>query len=124
MIDHITFRASNVDNAKTFYSEVLKPLGYTVGFDQTLDGVRIVGFLYAGKLDTWFTDDKPPTTKVHVAWVAQTQEQVDQFYEAAIKAGGTDNGAPGLRPHYHSDYYAAFIIDPDGNNIEAVCRKL
>jgi len=123
MIDHMTFRAKDIEKSKTFYEAALAPLGYKLAFDGVHDGVRIIGFGYNGKIDTWLMDVKPTTGHTHLAWAAQSKEQVDQFYQAALKAGGKDNGAPGLRPHYHANYYGAFVLDPDGNNIEAVCHN-
>jgi catechol 2,3-dioxygenase-like lactoylglutathione lyase family enzyme len=81
------------------------------------------------KIDTWLVDGPPPraghgvTTSCHLAWLAPTRAAVDAFHAAALAAGGSDNGPPGLRPHYHPDYYGAFVIDPDGNNVEAVCHR-
>jgi len=123
MIDHMTFRAKDIEKAKAFYSAALAPLGYKAVYDDVHDGVRVVGFGCDGKIDTWLVNTQPSSQHTHLAWLAQTREQVDQFYKAALQAGGKDNGAPGLRPHYHANYYGAFVIDPDGNNIEAVCHQ-
>jgi predicted lactoylglutathione lyase len=74
------------------------------------------------KPDFWINEGTPQTPRVHLAFRAENRAQVDAFYAAAIAAGGTDNGKPGLRPHYHPDYYGAFVLDPDGHNVEAVCH--
>jgi catechol 2,3-dioxygenase-like lactoylglutathione lyase family enzyme len=123
MIDHITVRVQDIDNTVSFYRKALEPLGYKIGFDERYDDTRIVGFTRDGKMDTWFTNDTPISGPFHLAWAVESKPLVDAFYEAALRAGGKDNGKPGPRPHYHEDYYAAFVIDPNGNNIEAVCRK-
>ncbi len=122
MLDHITIRVGDIDTATIFYSAVLNPLGYDLTFDQNFDGIRVIGFGKNGKMDTWFTDDKPVSGPVHIAWRANSKEEVDGFYKAALAAGGKDNGAPSFRPEYHENYYAAFVLDPDGNNLEAVLR--
>jgi catechol 2,3-dioxygenase-like lactoylglutathione lyase family enzyme len=120
MLDHITIRVSNIANTVIFYTAALAPLGYKIAFDQEFDGIRVVGFSKDGKIDTWFTADKPVSGPVHLAFKADTREAVDAFYAAAMHAGGRDNGTPGIRPEYHESYYAAFVFDPDGNDIEAV----
>lgn len=133
MLDHMTFLVSDIGRTKAFYSAALAPLGYTLSFEGNF-GANVLGFAYPDasepegkKMDVWFVDrpsrDGPAVTSgCHLAWRAQTHAQVDAFYHAALEAGGQDNGAPGLRPHYHSNYYGAFVIDPEGNNIEAVCH--
>lgn len=120
MIDHITIRVKNIDTVVAFYSEALKPLGNSLDFDKNFDSVRVVGFRKNGKIDLWFTDDTPLSGSLHIALRAESKEEVDRFYEAGIRAGGKDNGAPGIRPEYHEKYYGAFLLDPEGNNIEAV----
>ena len=82
-----------------------------------------VGFGKENKATFWFGPNDDPSQKIHIAFVADSRAQVDEFYKAALAAGGKDNGAPGIREIYHPDYYAAFVLDPDGHNIEAVCRK-
>lgn len=123
MIDHITIRVSDIERTTKFYTETLKPLGYTttMKYDDP-NGVRVVGFGKNGKNSTWFTTESPVSTPVHIAWVAGSKEEVNQFYKGAMKCGGKDNGAPGIRPEYGESYYAGFVIDPDGNNVEAVFR--
>ena len=122
MIDHITLRVADIETTKAFYEKALAPLGYGSPLDMTHDGTRIVGLALDGKYDTWFVDTKPVSGPTHIAWRANDRAAVDAFYKAAIAAGGKDNGVPGLRPHYHEHYYGAFVLDPDGNNIEAVCH--
>ncbi|MBX3635033.1 MAG: VOC family protein [Rubrivivax sp.] len=127
MIDHMTFRASDIARTQAFYSAALAPLGYALVYDATHDGHRVLGYGRDGRIDTWFVDGPSdgsggPTTGCHLAWRAPGRAAVDAFHAAAVAAGGRDNGAPGLRPHYHPDYYGAFVIDPDGNNVEAVCH--
>ena len=122
MIDHITIRVSDIERTKIFYTEALKPLGYSMEFDESFEGVRVVGFGANNKLDMWFTTDKPVSGPTHIALKADSQTLVDDFYKSALTVGGKDNGAPRLRPEYHEQYYAAFVLDPDGNNIEVVSR--
>jgi len=118
MIDHTGLAVSDVTESKAFYRDALAPLGYSLlmEFDQD------AGFGVAPKPDFWIGQGKLDGARAHVAFRADTRQRVDAFYEAAIAAGGTDNGAPGVRPHYHPNYYCAFVLDPDGHNIEAVCH--
>lgn len=121
MLDHITLRVSDIVKTQAFYCAALKPLGYSLSYDQTFDGgVRVIGFGRGSKIDTWFTTDQPVSGPAHICWKAESREQVDDFYKAALAAGGKDNGAPGIRAEYHENYYGAFVLDPDGNNVEAV----
>jgi len=122
MIDHMTFRVTDIERAKAFYAAALAPLGYLAAYDAVHGGVRMVGFSCESKIDTWFVSAPDATTHCHLAWRATNRASVDAFYAAAMAAGATDNGAPGVRAHYHSDYYGAFVIDPEGNNVEAVCH--
>ena len=121
MIHHIVIKVSDLKIAKAFYQKVLTPMGYTLFFEMD---ETYVGFGIKGKPDFWLHQDQTQTSKLHFAFKAQNQKEVDAFYEAAIKAGGSDNGKPGLRPRYqyYPNYYGAFVLDPDGNNIEAVCH--
>jgi catechol 2,3-dioxygenase-like lactoylglutathione lyase family enzyme len=124
MIDHITFGVSDFDRSTAFYDAAFAPLGVRRLFDvpdESSDGVRVTGY---GDSRPWFWIAEQDATagKLHVALRANSRSDVDAFYAAAIAAGGRDNGAPGLRPHYHADYYGAFVMDPDGHNIEAVCH--
>jgi catechol 2,3-dioxygenase-like lactoylglutathione lyase family enzyme len=122
MIDHMTVRVADIGATKAFYEKALAPLGYGPALDMMHDGVRIVGFPHNGKFDTWFVNTAPVSGPTHIAWRAKDRATVDAFYAAAIAAGGKDNGPPGLRPHYHEHYYGAFVLDLDGNNVEAVCH--
>ncbi|MBL8337090.1 MAG: VOC family protein [Rhodoferax sp.] len=135
MLDHMTFRVRDIARAKAFYTPTLAPLGYTVAFEGQY-GANILGFAHPDaaepdgrRTDVWFIDGPSPyggpaaTSGCHLAWRAATRAQVDAFHRAALAAGGRDNGPPGLRPDYHPHYYGAFVIDPEGNNIEAVCHQ-
>jgi catechol 2,3-dioxygenase-like lactoylglutathione lyase family enzyme len=121
MLDHLGFGVSDYQRSKAFYEQALLPLGITLLMEPRSQSA---GFGRDGKPFFWL-QDRPPAVQggLHVAFTAEERGTVDAFHAAALKAGGTDNGAPGLRPIYHPDYYAAFILDPDGNNIEAVCHK-
>ena len=121
MFDHVKFGVSDFAASKAFYGKALAPLGVTVGAEgEPSYGVELTQPGSIASLCLFQTDEKP--AHLHVAFVAATREQVDAFYRAALEAGAKDNGAPGLRPKYHANYYAAFVIDPDGHNIEAVCH--
>jgi len=126
MIDHVGFPISDYQRSKAFYSKALAPLGYSlimeVGSDHTESGAPAAGFGADGKPDFWIGGEGGLDGVLHVAIVAKDRATVDAFYHAALAAGGRDNGAPGLRPHYHPNYYGAFVFDPDGHNIEAVCH--
>ncbi len=117
MIDHASVNVSNYEKSKVFYSAALAPLGYTLVMD--VPEHKAAGFGRNGKPDFWISE-KSATTGVHVAILAETRDMIVKFHAAALSAGGTDNGAPGVRPMYHPDYYGAFIFDFDGNNIEVV----
>ena len=124
MLDHIGISVTNFDRAVKFYNAALAPLGgsllYVVPEEYT-DGVKTGGF-GTDRPTFWVSEDGPQSPILHVAFAASTRAEVDAFYEAAMAAGGRDNGPPGLRPHYHENYYGAFVLDEDGNNIEAVCH--
>ena len=125
MIDHIGFAISDHAAAKAFYSKALAPLGISILMEVTAEQTGdhpATGFGKDGKPFFWIGGHTAGRSQVHVAFVANNRATVDAFYKAAIAAGGTDNGPPGLRPQYHPDYYGAFVRDADGNNIEAVCR--
>lgn len=126
MIDHIGFAVSNYLHSKKFYLAALAPLGVGIVLELTEEqtgGYAGAGFGEGGKPYFWIgTGEGTLRGRFHVAFVAKTRADVDAFYKAAIAAGGTDNGRPGLRPHYHEHYYGAFVFDPDGHNIEAVCH--
>ena len=125
MIDHTGVNVSNMARAKAFYRAALSPLGYVLTMELSKNetgGVEVAGFGVPPKPDFWLAEGSPNTPRVHVAFTAASRALVDAFYKAALAAGGRDNGAPGLRPHYHPHYYGAFVLDPDGHNIEAVCH--
>jgi catechol 2,3-dioxygenase-like lactoylglutathione lyase family enzyme len=126
MIDHLGFPVSDYARAKAFYTQALAPLGYApimeVGPEVTGSGSPACGFGIGGKPDFWIGGEGGLKKRLHVAIVAKDRAAVDAFHRAALAAGGKDNGAPGLRPHYHANYYGAFVLDPDGHNIEAVCH--
>ena len=119
MIDHTAVHVRDLTKSKAFYRDALAPLGYTVLMEV---GDFAVGLGVAPKPDFWLGEGVPNVPPVHVAFRADTRAQVDAFYKAALAAGGRDNGAPGIRAHYHPNYYGAFLLDPDGNNVEAVCH--
>jgi catechol 2,3-dioxygenase-like lactoylglutathione lyase family enzyme len=126
MIDHLGLAVSNMERSKTFYADALKPLGIVVVMEVTAEQTGAdahAGFGKGNKAFFWIGGGAKPKGGTHVAFTAPTRADVDSFYRAALAAGGRDNGAPGLRPHYHPDYYGAFVLDPDGNNIEAACRQ-
>ena len=119
MIDHTGVAVTDIATSRAFYAAALAPLGYAA----LMEFGDAVGFGGPPKPDFWLgrTPVKVPPT--HVAFHAESRRQVDAFYRAAMAAGGRDNGPPGLRPHYHANYYGAFVIGPDGHNVEAVCHK-
>jgi catechol 2,3-dioxygenase-like lactoylglutathione lyase family enzyme len=118
VFDHIGFNVSNFARTKEFLSQALQPLG--IGVTQEGEGWAMVG--RPGEGQFWFGSFGAPPGPIHIAFAAKNREQVRDFYAAALAAGGKDNGAPGLRPHYHPNYYGAFVIGPDGHNFEAVCH--
>ena len=121
MLDHVTIGVSDFARSAAFYDAALAPLGIGRLWG---DGATFAGYGEAGVRPYFWIGAKPAvTTGSHVAFVASERAVVDAFHRVALTAGGTDNGAPGLRPHYAPDYYGAFVLDPDGHNIEAVCRS-
>ena len=124
MIDHMGIAVSDIEASKAFYTAALAPLGVALNItatpDQTKSGGTALGFGEAGGAFFWISDNERVGEGTHVAFEADDHAAVDAFYEAAIKAGGKDNGPPGPRPNYGTNYYAAFVLDPDGFNIEAV----
>jgi len=119
MFDHLGFRVRDVEASRKFYLAALAPLGVGVA----MEGPYGVGLGRGGKPSLWLSQGEPPVSPLHIAFTARNRAEVDAFHAAALAAGGKDNGAPGLRPHYHPNYYGAFAIDPDGHNIEAVCHS-
>jgi catechol 2,3-dioxygenase-like lactoylglutathione lyase family enzyme len=118
MIDHVVLNVRDYEASKRFYVEALQPLGYQV----ILEFEKMAGLGKEGKPEFWVGERDEPSAHVHVALASADRKTVDEFYDAALAAGGRDNGAPGLRPIYHDQYYGAYVLDPDGNNIEAVCH--
>ncbi len=126
MIDHTGANVSDPVKSRRFYDAALAPLGYAMLNEipkEFTGGVVVLGYGVAPKPDFWIAEGKPNHPHVHIAFVAESRAKVDEFYQAALAAGGKDNGPPGSRPHYHQDYYGAFVLDPDGHNIEAVCHR-
>ncbi len=128
MLDHMGFPTVDYEKSKAFYDKALAPLGIEVVMSVSAEetgGDAFAGYGSDGKPDFWVATGRPAgeIMHLHVAFAAKDRATVDAFYAAAMAAGGRDNGGPGLRPHYHPNYYAAFVLDPDGNNIEAVCHK-
>ena len=118
MIDHIGIKVSDIAKATAFYKAALAPLGYELA----MEFPGVAGFAIGGKPDFWISAGANGVG-VHVAFHAKTRTLVKAFYEAAMAAGGRDNGGPGVRAMYHPNYYGAFVLDADGNNIEAVCHE-
>jgi catechol 2,3-dioxygenase-like lactoylglutathione lyase family enzyme len=125
MMDHIGLAVADFKRSKSFFVNALAPLDITLIMEVTAEqtgGDAHAGFGAERKAFFWIGNGKKPTSGVHVAFAAKSRSQVDAFHQAAMTAGGRDNGPPGLRPQYDPNYYGAFILDADGNNIEAVCH--
>jgi catechol 2,3-dioxygenase-like lactoylglutathione lyase family enzyme len=120
MFDHVVFGVSDYEASKAFFLKVLEPLGVTVVSEGPL-GIEFCRT--EGKSSLCIRRVEEKATHLHLAFTAENRRQVEDFYRAALAAGGKDNGAPGLRPQYHANYYAAFVIGPDGHNIEVVCHE-
>lgn len=118
MIDHLGFGVTDFARSKAFYLAALAPLGIAT----VMENEGGIGLGARGKPFFWLAPGGPSPGSLHVAFTAVTRRDVDAFHRAAVAAGGKDNGTPGLRLHYHPNYYGAFVLDPDGNNIEAVCH--
>lgn len=118
-LDHIGFNVSDFPKARAFFVQALAPLGLSIVKEG--EGWAMIGGKGHGEF--WFGSFGTPPGPVHIAFTAGDHEQVRRFHAAALAAGGTDHGGPGLRPQYHADYYAAYVIGPDGHNIEAVCHR-
>jgi catechol 2,3-dioxygenase-like lactoylglutathione lyase family enzyme len=119
MLDHVGIPVSDFERSKRFYEEALSPLGYELIMEPRPGAA---GLGRSGKPDIWIGQGEPGHP-VHVAFAAADRASVRAFHEAAVAAGGRDNGRPGLRPEYHPSYYGAFVLDPDGNNVEAICHR-
>ena len=121
MLDHVGFAVSDYQRSKAFYEQALAPLGVTL----LMEPVENVGGFGAPGRPFFWIETRGPALQgaLHVAFAADSREQVDAFHAAALEAGGTDNGPPGVREVYHPTYYGAYVLDPDGHNIEAVCHK-
>lgn len=123
MIHHIDFPVTDFERSRTFYVAALAPLGMTAVIQfKRADGQELTGFGSLPDPQFWIRSCPPINGRLHVAFVAESRAAVDAFHAAAVEAGGRDNGQPGLRPRYAEHWYAAYILDPDGHNIEAVCR--
>ncbi len=128
MIDHLVITVSNIKNSKAFYLKALGTLGYILIRDTPTSvsfGIQKGGHGQSTDPsgDFWLSEGSPVTPHTHFAFSAESRMIVDRFFAAGLSAGGVDNGAPNLRTQYHSNYYAAFLLDPDGYNIEAVCHS-
>jgi catechol 2,3-dioxygenase-like lactoylglutathione lyase family enzyme len=119
MLDHVTIGVSDIERSRNFYDLALRPLGITRLY---AGGETASGYGISPKAFFWISWRGLPQTGAHIAFAAQDRAVVDRFHAEAIAAGGKDNGAPGIRPNYHPSYYGAFVLDPDGHNIEAVCH--
>jgi catechol 2,3-dioxygenase-like lactoylglutathione lyase family enzyme len=117
MFDHIGFNVADLARSRAFYLKALAPLG--IGVVKEGEGWALLG---KDRPQFWIGAAGPPPGPIHLAFAAESREKVREFHEAALAAGGRDNGAPGLRPQYHPNYYGAFVLDPDGHNVEAVCH--
>ena len=117
MLDHVSVKVSDLARSQAFYDQALKPLGLS----RVMAGPDAAG--YGDTRPFFWIGLGEPVGSIHVAFAAADRAGVNAFHAAALAAGGRDNGAPGVRPHYHPDYYGAFVLDPDGHNVEAVCHK-
>ena len=120
MIDHVQLKVKSFEKSRQFYARALEPLGFGVQYDDPAS--KSAGFGSKGATELWIGEGGP-RAPVHLAFRAQDRSAVQKFHAAALAAGGSDNGAPGLRTDYSPTYYAAFVLDPDGNNIELVCNE-
>lgn len=126
MIDHTGVIVSDFDKSKAFYQTALAAIGYSLihEFSAAVTGhTDVAGFGENGKADFWISRGTPNQPQMHVAFRVDERRRVDAFHAAALQAGGRDNGRPGIRAHFHADYYGAFALDPDGHNIETVCHR-
>jgi catechol 2,3-dioxygenase-like lactoylglutathione lyase family enzyme len=126
MIDHTGVRVRDIARSKRFYRAALAPIGYQLLLEfaaEVTGSDDVAGFGEGGRCDFWLAQGEPNRPALHIAFRARERALVDRFHAAALAAGGRDNGPPGPRPHYHADYYGAFVLDPDGHNIEVVCHE-
>jgi catechol 2,3-dioxygenase-like lactoylglutathione lyase family enzyme len=121
VIDHLTVGVSDLETSRRFYARALEPLGFSE-IGPWSDANRAVAFGLKEADDFAISEEYEAGGQLHIAFAADTREQVDAFHTAALAAGGRDNGAPGPRPEYSAPYYGAFVLDPDGHNVEAVCH--
>ena len=121
IFDHLGYSVGDFDKSTAFYDAALAPLGIKRLSEFDYPGGKVIGY-GADRPEFWVNSGDALRDHVHVAFAAKTRADVDAFYTGALAAGGRDNGAPGLRPEYHPDYYGAYVFDPDGHNIEAVCN--
>lgn len=119
MLDHVTIGVADLERSKTFYDQALGAIGIMRLY---AEGEAFAGYGRDRKAFFWIGQKKEAIAGTHVAFAVGDRAAVERFHAAALARGGRDNGGPGLRPHYHPDYYGAFVLDPDGHNIEAVCR--
>jgi catechol 2,3-dioxygenase-like lactoylglutathione lyase family enzyme len=125
MIDHTGITVSDLARSKEFYRKALEPIGYRILAEfpaEITGGADVAGFGVPPKPDFWIASGRANVPPIHIAFRVANRALVEQFYRAALAAGGRDNGAPGERPHYHEHYFGAFVLDPDGHNVEAVCH--
>ena len=125
MIDHLGITVSDFAASKAFYDKAIAPLGASLLMmvpKEHTGGAKVGGY-GRDRPVFWLSEGEASAHKQHIAFTARTRAEVDAFHKAVLQAGGKDNGVPGLRPHYHPDYYGAFVLDPDGNNVEAVCHS-
>jgi len=124
MLDHITFGVADFAGCAAFYDKALAPLGISRVFEVSAEDTGTKPFIGYGdeRPFFWIAPGDASIGQLHFAFTAKTRAEVDAFHAAGLAAGGSDNGAPGLRPDYHPDYYGAFVFDPEGRNIEAVCH--
>ena len=119
MLDHVGLKVKDFAKSKKFFADALAPLDYRV----VMEFEGVAGFGIGGKPDFWIEQAPAAGSRTHVAFASSDRKSVDAFHAAALQAGGKDNGAPGIRAHYHPTYYGAYVFDPDGNNVEVVCHK-